>query len=97
MRRVGGKRLRPEQQLGRMAMEFRSTRDEKKRAEITAEYAQVVSRLIKGGKWRKAPASKICSPMIDCLWPSSNTGPSLCQTERMARIVHATHDPSLVV
>ena len=62
MRRVGGKRLRPEQQLGRIAMEFRSTRDEKKRAEITAEYAKVVSLLIKGGKWREAPAPEDLLP-----------------------------------
>jgi hypothetical protein len=49
------KRMRPEQRLGALAMQFRGTRKEADRCKITKEYAQVVDRLIKSGKWGEIP------------------------------------------
>ena len=45
-----------ETQLGLLAMQFRSTRDESERDKLAAQYAQVVDRLITSGKWKEMPA-----------------------------------------
>lgn len=43
-------------QLGLLAMQFRSTRDESERDKVTAQYGHVVDRLIASGKWKEMPA-----------------------------------------
>jgi hypothetical protein len=55
MKRTTNNRVTPETMLRILAMRFRSTRDEAVRAAITAEYAQVVTELIEGGKWTEMP------------------------------------------
>jgi hypothetical protein len=45
-----------EDQLGLLAMRFRSTRDESARNAVTANYAEVVRKLIDSGKWKEMPA-----------------------------------------
>src|SRR5690349_15734362 len=44
-----------EDQLGLLAMRFRSTRDESLRKAAADSYANVVRRLIDSGKWRDMP------------------------------------------
>jgi len=45
-----------ETQLGLLAMQFRGTKDEAKRAEVAMAYEQVVSQLIESGRWEVMPA-----------------------------------------
>jgi len=55
---MGRTRQKPiplETQLGILAMQFRGTRDEAKRAEVAAAYQQVVVQLIDSGKWKEMP------------------------------------------
>lgn len=56
MKPVKPQRIPLEQQLGILAMQFRGTCDEAKRAGIAGEYARVVARLIQSGKWDEIPA-----------------------------------------
>jgi hypothetical protein len=44
-----------ETQLGLLAMQFRSTRDESERNKVVAAYKQVVDKLIGSGKWEVMP------------------------------------------
>ncbi len=50
------KEISLETQLGLLAMQFRSTRDEARRAEVATAYAQVVRDLIESGKWEEMPS-----------------------------------------
>ncbi|MEA2599617.1 MAG: hypothetical protein QOF89_609 [Acidobacteriota bacterium] len=45
-----------EEQLGGLAMRFRSTRSNVERRSIAREYAQTVTRLIRSGNWLEMPA-----------------------------------------
>ena len=45
-----------ETQLGLLAMRFRHTRDDAERDKVTAEYEQVVEKLIASGDWEEMPA-----------------------------------------
>jgi hypothetical protein len=45
-----------ETQLGLLAMQFRGTRNEARRAEVATAYAQVVRDLIEGGEWEEMPS-----------------------------------------
>jgi hypothetical protein len=46
----------PTKRLGTLAMQFRGTRDEAKRASISKEYSHLVAELIESKKWRNIPA-----------------------------------------
>jgi hypothetical protein len=45
-----------ETKLGLWAMQFRSTRDESVRDQVTADYERVVNELIESGQWEEMPA-----------------------------------------
>lgn len=47
---------RDDEQLGGLAMRFRSTRSDAERRSISREYTQTVTRLIRGGNWLEMPA-----------------------------------------
>jgi hypothetical protein len=47
---------REEDHLGSLAMRFRRTRDDGERRVIADEYAQVVDRLIRTGRWEEPPS-----------------------------------------
>ena len=49
------KKVAPLRQLGILAMQFRGTRDEERRASIAKEYEQAVTELIESKKWRSMP------------------------------------------
>jgi hypothetical protein len=56
MRRSQQPETPPETRLGLLAMQFRSTRDESVRDEVTADYERVVNELIASGRWEEMPA-----------------------------------------
>ena len=45
-----------ETQLGLLAMQFRSTREESVRDKVAADYERVVNELIASGQWEEMPA-----------------------------------------
>jgi hypothetical protein len=49
------KKVAPLRQLGILAMQFRGTRDEERRAGIAKAYEQAVTELIESKKWRGMP------------------------------------------
>ena len=55
MSHIQQKKVPPAKQLGILAMQFRSTRDETERTCIAQAYSQAVAVLIDGKKWRRIP------------------------------------------
>src|SRR5580692_6657248 len=51
----GQKKIPLETQLGHLAMQFRSTRDEAKRAAVARYYEDIVKQLIRSGEWEEMP------------------------------------------
>jgi hypothetical protein len=56
MKLAGSKTIPPQKLLGLLAMEFRSTRDDKVRTEIAKSYSVAVDQLINAGRWREIPS-----------------------------------------
>jgi len=79
MKRLSQEKVPPAKMLGVQAAQFRGTRDESQRAEIVEAYWQVVTELIKGGKWRKIPALEDQLPDEDFILRAVRRGPSALQ------------------
>ena len=56
MRRTPNNGMPLESELGHLAMQFRSARDEEERAAVAERYGQIVGELIRGGNWEEMPA-----------------------------------------
>jgi hypothetical protein len=56
MKRAQQKKIPLETQLGHLAMQFRSTRDEAQRAAVAGCYDRILKQLIRSGQWEEMPA-----------------------------------------